>query len=124
MVFVCFKYLLKPFDEVFDEYSEGLFSLPVSKGAIFVESLLLVEPHDQEFRAEDLLVVHELHKRGCTLAHFGVLHHKEENYSLEQVLDTDLALLLDQLHEAVLVLLPSGRVDDIALSSIAEEAAN
>lgn len=60
------KYLLEPFDELFDCCTEGLLSLAVVEDTRFIEPRIAAMPLNDEFiLEEDLVADDQFHEGGC-----------------------------------------------------------
>jgi hypothetical protein len=98
-------YLLYPFDVFFDQFSERLLSLLVVEETVLVKSELFVEPVQQEFLGNDVLVHQLLHEGWCILIKLTLEHSAEvKNDRLQEVVLGNLAFVLDQVDEGLFVL--------------------
>ena len=94
------NYLLKPFYELRDHLSEVSFSLFVVQQTLLVQSHLLIVPCDEGLVADDILIDEHLHEGWCILVEFSLVDSdKVENQRLQEVINTNLSFLFNQLDE-------------------------
>ena len=114
-------YLLEPFDELVKQGSERLLSLPVVQTAVFVGLDIASMPSTDEVHAEHGLLIQRVHEGvDVLLLVLGELHEVQRD-RLDQALDAHVAVRLDQLKEAGLVLGPQLHHVPLALEKRAEE---
>lgn len=111
------KYLLEPFDELFDCCTEGLLSLAVVEDTRFIELRLAAMPLNDEFiLEEDLVADDQFHEGGCELNLLWEAPNEEQYDGLEAVLNADLAILANKLQECLLIFFPI--FNDVAVGAI------
>ena len=101
------RYLLEPLHELFNRCAESFLGLAVIEHARFVKFGLATMPLDDKlFLEEDLVADNQLHEGRCEFNLLWVALNEEQDYSLQAMLDADLAILADELQEGFLVLFP------------------
>ena len=114
-------YLLEPLDEIFNDSTESLFGFSIIEYTRLVEfSFTTVPLNDEFFLKENLVAYYKFHEGRCIFQLIGITLLKEEDQSLQAMLDTNLTILADELKEGFLMFFPV--LYDVTLG--AEKAAN